>query len=52
VNDDADRITAVTDASSRFRRIAGARTAMSKLVIALRAHDSKGTAVESRTKVA
>lgn len=45
-------ITAVTDASSRFRRIAGARTAMSKLVLALRTIDATNTAVESKTRVA
>jgi transposase-like protein len=32
-------VAAVSDASTRFRRITGAHKAMSKLVIALRAHD-------------
>ena len=45
-------ITAVTDASSRFRRIAGARTAKSKLVLALRTIDATNSAVESKTRVA
>ncbi len=45
-------VTAVADAATRFRRIAGARAAMSKLVIALRAHDSTSSTVESRTRVA
>lgn len=45
-------VTAVADAATRFRRIAGARAAMSKLVIALRAHDATNGAVESRTRVA
>jgi hypothetical protein len=33
-------VTELADAATRFRRIAGARTAMSKLVIALRAGDT------------
>lgn len=45
-------VTAVADAATRFRRIAGARAAMSKLVIALRAHDATYTALESRTRAA
>jgi hypothetical protein len=41
-------VTAVSDAATRFRRVAGARAAMTKLVIALRGLD----AVESKSKVA
>jgi hypothetical protein len=41
-------VTAVADAATRFRRVAGARAAMSKLVIALRRAD----AVEARTATA
>lgn len=45
-------VTAVADAATHFRRIAGARAAMSKLVVALRTHDSTSSTVESRTRVA
>lgn len=46
-------VTAVADAATRFRRVAGARGAMSKLVIALRAHDTAtNSALESRTRAA
>lgn len=46
-------VTAVADAATRFRRIAGARASMSKLVIALRAHDAAtNDALEPRTRAA
>ena len=46
-------VTAVADAATRFRRVAGARAAMSKLVIALRAHDAVADGMlESRVRVA
>jgi len=45
-------VTAVTDAATRFRRVVGARQAMTKLVLALRALDGKSNAVEPKKKVA
>jgi len=46
-------VTAVADVSTLFRRIAGARAAMSKLVVALRAHDAATNgALASRMRVA
>ena len=46
-------VTAVSDAATRFRRVAGARAAMSKLVIALRAHDTATNGpIDSRTRAA
>jgi len=45
-------VTAVTDAATRFRRIAGARQSMAKLVLALRTHDATNNAIESHARVA
>lgn len=45
-------VTAVADASSRFRRVCGAQQGMTKLVRALAAHDVTNNGVESRLKAA
>jgi transposase-like protein len=45
-------VAAVSDASTRFRRIAGARAAMPKLVLALRSRDPKPTHLEPQSEAA
>ena len=45
-------VAAASDAQTRFRRVAGARPAMAKLVIALRARDPQTTQVEDRVEAA
>ena len=45
-------VAAVTDASTRFHRVAGARAAMSKLVVSLRALDPKQIQIDSQTVAA
>jgi hypothetical protein len=45
-------IAAISDAATRFRRIAGARAAMTKLVVALRSRDSQSSQLETHTKAA
>jgi putative transposase len=45
-------IAAISDAATRFRRIAGARAAMTKLVVALRSRDSHSSQLETHTEAA
>jgi putative transposase len=45
-------VAAISDAATRFRRIAGARTAMSKLVVALRSRDPQPSQLESQSEAA
>lgn len=45
-------VAAVVDAATRFRRVAGARAAMTVLVRALRAHDETTSNVEPKKRIA
>jgi transposase-like protein len=45
-------VAAISDAATRFRRIAGARAAMSKLVVALRSRDPHSSQLETHTEAA
>lgn len=45
-------VAAISDASTRFRRISGARAAMSKLVVALRSRDPQPSQLETHTEAA